>query len=624
MKGKKLCTLIFALVLLLTCLAVPAYADDSEDNQENIETAAENENPTIDWTCYDYDELILIREGLDDYIHELERQYAIENGNRVITLNETEVTIYQGKNYSFEAEVKRVVEDAPEKTEFVWTSSDEAIAKVSAKGLVTAVGYGDAVITCTASDDEFIFAEAVVHVVLPVTGVTMDTPNATLLLSEKDPSLADVTLNCTIMPENAYVQEVKWSSSNEKVATVDETGNVHAVTPGTVKITATSQDTFAAPKSASCTVTVLQAVSTVELNETEITLNVRANQNLTASVYPENASKKDLIWESSNPEVVTVSKTGGVSAVSTGTATITCTAADGSGAAATCKVTVIQMVNNLKIESASATITANKNGSVTLSAVVSPKEATNQTLVWESSDTDVATVDSNGVVTAVNGGSATITCMATDGSKKTAKINIYVPSIAVDSVQYSVTSKDGLKISFKYYGKAENLVLSPEKCTYFSASMVRSGEQVVLRITPIKAGTGTLTLSDKADSRSTVKLSVKVQHSACYDSTSYPVGDYTNVLRSPSTYKGSAMSVYGRVLQKSQGLFSTVLRVATRGRWDNVFYITCSNKEASGIIEDDYITVYGECGGTETYTTVLGSSITIPAIEAEKIFLGRH
>lgn len=85
-KGKKLCTLIFALVLLLTCLVVPAYADDSEDNQENIETAAENENPIIDWTCYDYDELILIREGLDDYIHELERQYAIENGNRVITL----------------------------------------------------------------------------------------------------------------------------------------------------------------------------------------------------------------------------------------------------------------------------------------------------------------------------------------------------------------------------------------------------------------------------------------------------------------------------------------------------------------------------------------------------------
>lgn len=623
MKGKTLCSLIFAWVLFLSCLAVPAYADDSESNHKDVEATDENENLTIDWTCYNYDELILIREELDDYIHGLERQYAIENGNRVISLNETEVTIYQGKSYTFQTEVKRVVEDAPENTEFVWTSSDEAIAKVSAKGVVTAVSHGDAVITCAAADDEYIFTEATVRVVLPVTGVTLDTPSATLLLSD-DSTLADVTLSCTILPENAYIQEVVWTSSNEEIATVDEAGNVHAVAPGTVKITATSQDAVAAPKSATCTVSVLQAVSAVELNENEMTLNVRANQKLTASVYPENASKKDLIWESSNPEVATVSKTGSVTALSTGTATITCTAADGSGASTACKVTVIQMINNLKIESASATITVNKNETVTLCATVSPENATNQTLKWESSDTDVATVDKNGVVTAVNGGSATISCMTTDGSQKTAKVNLYVPSIAVDREQYSVISKDGLSISFKYYGKPENLTLNPQKCTFFSATIARSGEQVVLRITPEKAGTGTITLSDKADKRSTVKLSIKVEHSACYDSTSYPLGNYTSILRSPLTYKGTAMSVYGRVLQKSQGFFTTVLRVATSGRWDNVFYITCSNNEASGIIEDDYITVYGKCGGTETYTTVLGSSITIPAIEAEKIFLGRH
>ena len=66
------------------------------------------------------------------------------------------------------------------------------------------------------------------------------------------------------------------------------------------------------------------------------------------------------------------------------------------------------------------------------------------------------------------------------------------------------------------------------------------------------------------------------------------------------------------------------LRVATQGRWDNVFYITCSSGEVEGIIEDDYITVYGECDGTETYTTIMGGSVTIPSMNAEKIFLGRH
>lgn len=609
MKTKYLLSLLLALLLVTTCFAIPAYAEETSK---------------IDWEEYSYDELVSMRESLDSYIKGLERQYAIENGNRVITLNEAEVSIYQTKQFTFEADVKRVVEEAPETTAFVWTSSDDSIAKVSATGIVTAVNYGDAVITCTAADDEYIFAEATVHVVLPVTGLSLDHAQATLLLSDRDSSTADITLNCTVAPENAYVQEVTWSSSNEEIATVDENGKIHAVAPGTVKITATSGDTYAAPKTAVCTVTVLQAVSSIDLSESQLVLNVFAAQNLTAVVCPENASQKALLWESSNPKVATVSNSGRVSAVSTGTATITCTAADGSGSTSSCEVTVIQMVNNLKIEAPSSTLTINKNESVTLEVTVSPEEATNKALAWESSDTSVATVDNNGTVTAINGGAAVITCTAEDGSQKSAKINIYVPSIAVNSQEYSVISKSGLTISIKYYGKPKDLTLAPEKTMYFTANMKQSGEDVTITIMPEKAGTAAITLSDKSDSRSTVKISITVDHSACYDSVSYPLGNYTNIMRSPSTYKGTKMSIYGRVLQVSNGLFSTVMRVATLGRWDNIFYITCYGNTADGIIEDDYITVYGECDGTETYTTVMGASVTIPSIDAEKIFLGRH
>lgn len=95
-------------------------------------------------------------------------------------------------------------------------------------------------------------------------------------------------------------------------------------------------------------------------------------------------------------------------------------------------------------------------------------------------------------------------------------------------------------------------------------------------------------------------------------------------MRSPSTYKGEAMSVYGRVVQVSDGLFYKVMRVATQGRWDNIFYVTCLGNTAEGVIEGDYITIYGECDGTETYTTVMGASVTIPSIDAEKVFIGRH
>lgn len=607
MRKKKLFILLIASLFLMSSLTTHAFAAD-----------------TANWSNYSYDELVALRDNLDSYIKELERQYAIENGNRIITLNDNTPTVFKGKTFTLIPEVTRVIEDAPESTSFVWTSSDENIAKVSAKGVITAVNYGDAIITCSAADDEFIFSEATVHVALPVEKLTIGEPKVTLLISDQDPSAANATLVCTVFPENAHIQDVSWTSSNEDIATVDENGNIHAIAPGTAKITATSKEETTTPKSATCTITVLQSVTSIELNPSQTTLNVRASLNLAANVLPENAGNKKVTWESSNPDIATVSSSGRVTAVSPGTATILCTAADGSGVTSTCEVTVIQMVNTVKIDSTSTTLTVNKNDSVNLNLLITPDNATDKTVTWESSNPDAATVSDKGTVTAVNGGATTITCTTVDGSNKSAKINVYVPSISVDSLEYVVTSKDGLDIPFKYYGYEENLSISPASSTYFTAKLDQNGEKVTLKITPLKAGTGSITLSDKGDSRSKVKITVKIEHSACYDSTAYPVGNYTNIMRAPSSYKGEPMSAYGRVLQVSQGWFNTVLRVATQGRWDNVFYISCDNDIAKGIIEDDYITIYGECTGAETYTTVLGGSITIPAIEAEKIYLGRH
>ena len=114
---------------------------------------------------------------------------------------------------------------------------------------MTGVGYGNAVITCTAADDEYIFAEASVQVVLPVTKVSLDAAEATLLLAERDPAAANTTLNYSVGPENAYIQDVMWSSSNEDVAIVDENGRVSAVAPGTATITAVSKDDQPVPPS---------------------------------------------------------------------------------------------------------------------------------------------------------------------------------------------------------------------------------------------------------------------------------------------------------------------------------------------------------------------------------------
>ena len=402
-------------------------------------------------------------------------------------------------------------------------------------------------------------------------------------------------------------------------------------------------------------VIALQAASAVELDSTELVLNMGAYQSLKATVLPENASNKTVMWESSDPGVVTVAN-GQVRAVGCGEAVISASAADGSGAKAECSVSVIQMVTSVKIAEAANPLVLNKDAEQQLTAAVTPDNATNPAVGWSSSDESVVTVSEDGTLFGVNGGNAVITAAATDGSGKFATVNIFVPTIAVEQTEITVDSKDGYSFPVKFYGQDGNFDVAVSNSGYFFTADIEGpdadGEARVF-IDPVRYGKGTLTLMDQADSRNNRTITVNIEHDAVYDTTSYPNGNYTAIMRDPNKHNGEQMSIYGRVLQKQStsgygmsahngedvenytlkplaggsayGSYghSVVMRVATSGRWDNVFYVTCSKYEAEGIIEDDYITVYGTCRGTTTYTTVLGGSVTIPELDAEKIILGR-
>ena len=147
------------------------------------------------------------------------------------------------------------------------------------------------------------------------------------------------TLTATVEPSNATNKNVTWESSNTSVATVDASGLVTAVSAGTATITVTTED---GDKTATCEVTVTAAtvsVTGVTLNKTSTSLYVGDTETLTATVAPANATNKAVIWTSSNPSVAKV-ENGVVTALACGTAVITATAADGSGASASCTVTV--------------------------------------------------------------------------------------------------------------------------------------------------------------------------------------------------------------------------------------------------------------------------------------------
>ncbi|MBR4238285.1 MAG: Ig domain-containing protein [Prevotella sp.] len=163
-------------------------------------------------------------------------------------------------------------------------------------------------------------------------------------------------LSATLSPEGAF-GSVTWTSSNESVATVDANGLVTAVAGGTCTITAT---TSGSQKTATCSLTVKQMVSSIVLSQTTAVLELDEFVRLTATVLPNNAANKSVVWSSSNEDVAPV-RNGRVDAYGYGTAVITCTAADGSGVKATCVVYIVNPSTYVDLGLPSGTLWATCN-----------------------------------------------------------------------------------------------------------------------------------------------------------------------------------------------------------------------------------------------------------------------
>ena len=243
-----------------------------------------------------------------------------------VTLDKTTLSLAVGETEQLTATVKP--DDATDKN-VTWTSSDESVAKV-VNGKVTAVKSGKATINAKCCDKTGgKTAECAVTVTVPVTSLTLDRTTLSLAVGET------AQLTATVKPDDATDKNVSWTSSDEFVAKVDN-GKVTAVKSGKATITAKCCD-----KTAGCAVTVTVPVSSVILDKTTLSLSVGETATLTATVKPDNATDKNVIWSSSNESVVKVDN-GKVSSLMMGQATIT--AAIGN-IVASCDVTVYQSDN---------------------------------------------------------------------------------------------------------------------------------------------------------------------------------------------------------------------------------------------------------------------------------------
>ncbi|MGN0808035.1 MAG: beta strand repeat-containing protein [Candidatus Coproplasma sp.] len=387
----------------------------------------------------------------------------------------------------------------------VGNNSNLAITGVT----TTAVGTGTATATYKEGTADAVSCDVPYTIGLSITGASGVAMGETITLSAT--GIGDAT--------------VTWSSLNESVATVNENGVVTPVSTGTATIIATADgynesDSSTYYLKAEYVIVVTAEnipVTGVSLNTTTLALSIGNKASLLATVAPTNATNKAVTWTSSDPTVATVVD-GVVTALKTGETTITVTTqgkgSDGTTTySASCTVTVSATIAVEKVTISGEASEIAVDGTTTLTATVTPSNATNKTVAWSSSNESVATV-SGGTVTGVSAGTVTIYAEA---GGKSASYTITVTGVKLDKTSatliYGVDAS--LTLTATAYTSAESYTLSWATSNASVASI--SYTDNVCTVTPVAvsetAVTITVTLT-VGDNEYTATCTVTVTDSA--------------------------------------------------------------------------------------------------------------
>lgn len=367
-----------------------------------------------------------------------------------ISLNCSTTSVKEGNSVTLTAKLspETVIEKKVK-----WTTSDATVAIVD-NGIVTGIKVGTATITATTIDGSNLTASCLVNVVpVMVESISLSKSAVQLVLGNSE------RISAIVLPSNATNKSIRWEVDNSSIASVND-GVITALGIGNTTIKAIAND--GSGVYATCSVVVNPiAVSSIELSPITGNVDVGGNITLTATVYPTNASNKQLMWQSSNNDVATVIN-GIVTGIKSGNVIITAKATDGSNKTATASITVNKIkASNINLNKTSVKLFVGDEE--TIIATISPSDATIKDVTWSTSNANVATVV-NGLVTARGSGTATITAVTTDGTNISATCDVTVnkrtQSILwnqyLESIQYGgqlveliATASSGLKVKYK-------------------------------------------------------------------------------------------------------------------------------------------------------------------------------
>lgn len=313
-----------------------------------------------------------------------------------------------------------------------YTSSDNTIVSVDKNGVIKAQKVGTAIVSVISNNDKKdTITIKVLDKKIDVTGIEIDKKEATLDVGEK------LQLNELYIPSNATRANVEWSSSDEKIAVVNENGLVTAKGKGTVKIVAK-----VGSKTASSTINVIKLVTGISLSKSVVNLNVGDGYNLVATVLPTDASDKKVTYTSSNPNIAIVSNSGLIKGLKKGSCEVIVKASNGKTAKVVVNVSEVPL-SSISFDTKDKTLSVGDTWKI--NTTLKPSNVTNKSVTWKSGTPSVATINSDGLITARSGGGSTIT--ATSGGKSVSiKITVKNYNLIVDNNNFLTVKENSTSI----------------------------------------------------------------------------------------------------------------------------------------------------------------------------------
>ncbi|MCQ2797943.1 MAG: Ig-like domain-containing protein [Bacilli bacterium] len=448
------------------------------------------DDPTVVWSSSDENVITVDENGVVTPIAEGNATISVtsvEQEDKVATLS---ITVYKG--VVFDGYVDTIIiskeeqfsalSNVEEDDTVVWTSRDESIATVDENGLVTGVGEGTTAIVASSKADESVFVEREITVKPPVSIELVG--EATHILGQQFALIANVM--------HADDTSARWSSSDESVAKVDQEGNVTTVSVGTTVISARPNADL--EKLAVLEIEIIEGIAFLD-DESEVfvskTLELSAKSNV---------ENDTIIWSTSDASIATIDENGVLTAIELGDVTVRATSSNDENVYSE---RVIHVIPKAPIEVevyGTNSIFVGKESQ--FSAYVT--NADDPTVIWDSSDTSVATVTNDGLVTGVSDGQATILVTSVEDDTKSASITFKViTGLVLEATEFEVMAKDDVAWNATSH-------VSPDDTIVWTSSDENVATVKEGMITGISEGEATITATSTVEPSLSVSNTIKV------------------------------------------------------------------------------------------------------------------